>query len=136
MVSPIRHQVAAISCGVVEDTPCLDLCYQEDSHAQVDMNFVMNDEGNFIEMQGTGEGRAFTPEELQTLMAYGRKGIVLMAGLRHGGGVHGILNGRVLAGSRRSPYARHDRDADVFQRVLHLLHQPLTPSEMEAFRPR
>ena len=75
MVSPIRHQVAAISCGVVEDTPCLDLCYQEDSHAQVDMNFVMNDEGNFIEMQGTGEGRAFTPEELQTLMAYGRKGV-------------------------------------------------------------
>lgn len=75
MVSPIRHQVAAISCGVVEDTPCLDLCYQEDSRAQVDMNFVMNDEGNFIEMQGTGEGRAFTPEELQTLMAYGRKGI-------------------------------------------------------------
>lgn len=74
MVSPIRHQVAAISCGVVEDTPCLDLCYQEDSHAQVDMNFVMNDEGNFIEMQGTGEGRAFTPEELQTLMTYGRNG--------------------------------------------------------------
>ena len=73
--SPIRHQVAAISCGIVDDEPSLDLCYQEDSHAQVDMNFVMNDEGNFIEMQGTGEGRAFTPEELQTLMAYGRKGI-------------------------------------------------------------
>lgn len=39
------------------------------------MNFVMNDQGNFIEMQGTGEGRAFTPQELQTLMEYGRKGI-------------------------------------------------------------
>lgn len=75
LISPIRHQVAAVSCGIVDDTPCLDLCYQEDSHAQVDMNFVMNDQGNFIEMQGTGEGRAFTPQELQTLMEYGRKGI-------------------------------------------------------------
>lgn len=83
MVSPVRRQVAAISCGVVEDEPRLDLCYQEDSQAQVDMNFVMNDEGNFIEMQGTGEGRAFTPAELEKLMTYGRKGIEgLMAAQR------------------------------------------------------
>lgn len=75
LLSPIVHQVAAISCGVVDDTPCLDLCYQEDSHAQVDMNLVMNEKGEFIELQGTGEGRAFTPEELSTLMAYGKKGI-------------------------------------------------------------
>ena len=74
-VSPICHQVAAISCGVVNDTPCLDLCYEEDSHAQVDMNFVMNEDGEFIELQGTGEGRAFTRDELNTLMAYGEKGI-------------------------------------------------------------
>ena len=74
-ISPIVHQVAAISAGVVEDVPCLDLCYQEDSHAQVDMNFVMNEKGEFIELQGTGEGRAFTKSELDTLMAYGAKGI-------------------------------------------------------------
>jgi len=74
-MSPIRHQVAAISCGVVNDTPCLDLCYEEDSHAQVDMNLVMNEHGEFIELQGTGEGRAFTKEELDTLMTYGEKGI-------------------------------------------------------------
>ncbi len=74
-MSPIRHQVAAISCGVVNDTPCLDLCYEEDSHAQVDMNLVMNEHGEFIELQGTGEGRAFTREELDTLMTYGEKGI-------------------------------------------------------------
>ena len=73
--SPIRHQVAAISCGIVGDAPCLDLCYQEDSHAKVDMNVVMNEKGEFIELQGTGEGRAFTPDELQTLIAYARKGI-------------------------------------------------------------
>jgi len=74
-VSPIRHQVAAISAGIVEDTPCLDLCYREDSSAQVDMNFVMNEKGEFIELQGTGEGRAFSSEELAVLMSYGMKGI-------------------------------------------------------------
>ena len=74
-LSPIVRQVAAVSCGVVDDHPCLDLCYQEDSRAQVDMNLVMNDQGEFIELQGTGEGRAFTQEELTTLMAYGKKGI-------------------------------------------------------------
>jgi len=75
LVSPIVHQVAAISAGVVEDTPCLDLCYREDSGAQVDMNFVMNERKEFIELQGTGEGRAFTDQELTTLMSYGMKGI-------------------------------------------------------------
>jgi len=81
--SPIRHQVAAVSCGVVGDTPCRDLCYQEDSGAQVDMNLVMNEKGEFIELQGTGEGRAFTPAELTSLMAYGEKGIrELMAAQR------------------------------------------------------
>lgn len=75
LVSPIVHQIAAISCGVVDGTPCCDLCYQEDSGADVDMNFVMNEKGEFIELQGTGEGRAFTPDELNTLMNYGKQGI-------------------------------------------------------------
>ena len=75
LLSPIIHQVAAVSCGVVDDMPCLDLCYQEGSRAQVDMNLVMNEEGQFIELQGTGEGRAFSRAELETLTAYGEKGI-------------------------------------------------------------
>ncbi len=75
MMSPIVHQVAAISCGVVNNEACLDLCYQEDSRAQVDMNLVMNERGEFIELQGTGEGRAFTAEELACLTGYGRRGI-------------------------------------------------------------
>ena len=75
LVSPVIHQVAAVSAGVVDDEPCLDLCYQEDSRAQVDMNFVMNEKGEFIELQGTGEGRAFTGSELDALMRYGTKGI-------------------------------------------------------------
>ena len=73
-VSPIVHQVAAVSVGIVNDEPCLDLCYREDSRAQVDMNCVTNERGEFIELQGTGEGRAFSMEELATLTAYGQKG--------------------------------------------------------------
>ena len=72
--SPIVHQIAAVSAGVVENTPCLDLCYTEDSSAQVDMNFIMNERGEYIELQGTGEGRAFTGDELQALCALGQKG--------------------------------------------------------------
>ena len=73
--SPIIHQVAAVSVGVVDNTPCCDLCYVEDSSAQVDMNLVMNEQGEFIELQGTGEGRAFTADELQSLLTYGKMGI-------------------------------------------------------------
>ena len=81
--SPIIHQVAAVSVGVVDDVPCCDLCYVEDSAAQVDMNLVMNEKGEFIELQGTGEGRAFTTEELHSLLHYGKCGIEqLMAAQR------------------------------------------------------
>ena len=80
LFSPIIHQVAAVSVGVVGDEPCCDLCYLEDSSAQVDMNLVMNEKGEFIELQGTGEGRAFTAEELGTLLTYGKQGVAdLMA---------------------------------------------------------
>ncbi|MBR6029333.1 MAG: ribonuclease PH [Clostridia bacterium] len=81
--SPIIHQVAAVSVGIVEDTPCLDLCYREDSRAQVDMNVVMNEAGEYIELQGTGEGRAFTPDELNSLTGLAAAGIrELMAAQR------------------------------------------------------
>ncbi|MBE5801127.1 MAG: ribonuclease PH [Clostridiales bacterium] len=73
--NPIISQVAAVSAGIVEDTPLLDLCYVEDSQAQTDMNFVMNHKGEFIELQGTGEGRAFTNRELNQLLDAGRAGI-------------------------------------------------------------
>ncbi|MBE0601014.1 MAG: ribonuclease PH, partial [Firmicutes bacterium] len=74
--NPIVGQVAAVSVGVVGDQPMLDLCYSEDSTAQTDMNLVMNQKGEFIELQGTGEGRAFTESELRVLLQYGRQGIV------------------------------------------------------------
>jgi len=73
--SPIIHQVAAVSAGIVDGIPCLDLDYQEDSHAGTDMNLCMNEAGGFIELQGTGEGSAFTRAELERLLELGQKGI-------------------------------------------------------------
>ena len=73
--NPIKNYVAAVSAGIVEDTPLLDLCYEEDSHAMVDLNCVMNDRGELIEIQGTGEGRGFTVEEQRTLVDLCQGGI-------------------------------------------------------------
>ena len=71
---PIRHFVTGVSAGIVEEQPMLDLQYSEDSHAQVDLNCVMNELGEIIELQGTGEGRAFTPAEQQELLRLCAKG--------------------------------------------------------------
>jgi len=76
---PMIHRIAAVSVGIVHDRPMLDLCYGEDSAAQVDMNLVMNEAGEFIEVQGTGEGRSFSRTELDDLLSLGDAGIrVLM----------------------------------------------------------
>ena len=73
--NPIRHCVAAVSAGIVGDAPMLDLCYEEDSHAMVDLNCIMDEEGRLIEIQGTGEGRSFTIEEQQELVSLCAGGI-------------------------------------------------------------
>ena len=65
---PLSAQVAAVSCGIFSDVPVLDLDYPEDSGAQVDANFVMASDGRLIEIQGTGEQRAFTRKEFNTLI--------------------------------------------------------------------
>ena len=72
--NPIKHYVAGISAGIVDDQALLDLQYSEDSRAQVDLNCVMNELGEIIELQGTGEGRAFTPREQQELLELCAKG--------------------------------------------------------------
>ena len=72
--SPIRHYVAGVSAGIVDDTALLDLRYSEDSRAQVDLNCIMNEAGEIIELQGTGEGRAFTLNEQQELVRLCAKG--------------------------------------------------------------
>ncbi|MDA7618052.1 ribonuclease PH [Verrucomicrobia bacterium] len=73
--SPIINGVAAVSMGMVQGTPLLDLNYEEDVHAEVDMNLVMTDKDEFIEVQGTGEKGTFRQNELDQLLAYGSKGI-------------------------------------------------------------
>ncbi|MCI7260032.1 MAG: ribonuclease PH [Selenomonadales bacterium] len=74
-IFPVKDFVAAISVGIShEGDPILDLCYEEDSQAIVDMNVVMTGEGKFIEIQGTGEGRPFSKAELSSLLQLGEKG--------------------------------------------------------------
>ena len=73
--SPIREFVAAVSVGIVEGTPLLDLEYIEDSACDTDMNVVMTGAGHFVEVQGTAEGAAFTRAEMDELLALADKGI-------------------------------------------------------------
>ncbi len=73
--SPLHGQLAAISVGIHEGQPVLDLDYAEDSTAETDMNVVMNGAGGFIELQGTAEGHAFRSDELEQMLALARKGV-------------------------------------------------------------
>jgi len=73
--NPLHGSVAAISVGIYNGTPVLDLDYPEDSSAETDMNVVMNDSGGFIEIQGTAEGHAFRDNELESMLSLARKGI-------------------------------------------------------------
>jgi len=72
---PVQQPVAAISVGVIDGTPMLDLEYSEDVRAEVDMNVVMTGDGRFVEVQGTAEGVAFTRVELDALLALAADGI-------------------------------------------------------------
>jgi ribonuclease PH len=73
--NPVHGAVAAVSVGIYQGTPVLDLDYAEDSNCDTDMNVVMNDGGGFIELQGTAEGHAFRREELDALTTLAQKGI-------------------------------------------------------------
>jgi ribonuclease PH len=73
--SPIRDFVAAVSVGLYEGVPILDLDYAEDSHCDTDMNVVMTGSGEFVEVQGTAEGEPFSAAQLEALVALARQGI-------------------------------------------------------------
>lgn len=93
--SPVRTQVAAVSVGISGGEPVLDLDYPEDSHAAVDMNIVMSGDGRIVELQGTGEERPFSREELNRLMELGEAGIKrLMAAQRDALGEAADIIGR------------------------------------------
>ena len=74
-ITPLTGRVASVSVGIYEGTPVLDLDYPEDCSAETDMNVVMNDKGEFIEVQGTAEGHAFSQDELNAMLALAKKGI-------------------------------------------------------------
>jgi len=71
---PITHAVAAVSVGIVDNEPMLDLCYKEDSSAMADVNVIMTDADGYVEIQGTGEGRDFSRDELNRLLELAEKG--------------------------------------------------------------
>ena len=79
---PLHGSVAAVSVGIVNGQPVLDLDYAEDSTAETDMNVVMNDAGGFIEIQGTAEGHAFRREELDAMLDLARDGIASLIEMR------------------------------------------------------
>ena len=79
---PILDQVAAVSCGVFEGVPVLDLDYEEDSNAEADSNFVLTGAGDIVEIQATGEKRGFTRAEFESLFDLARKGIAELVELQ------------------------------------------------------
>lgn len=73
--NPIRHPIAAVSVGIWQNTPVLDLDYAEDSTCDTDLNVIMTGDGGFIEIQGTAEGEPFQPDELNAMLALAGKGV-------------------------------------------------------------
>ena len=81
--NPLINHVASISVGIYQGMPVLDLDYIEDSGAETDMNVVMNEQGDFIEVQGTAEKRPFTLHELHTMLELARTGIMQLIQKQH-----------------------------------------------------
>ena len=81
-VNPLKQSVAAISVGIINGTPTLDLCYEEDVAAQTDMNIVCTGDGNFIEVQGTAEGKPFDRPLLDRLLDLGAAGCAQLTKLQ------------------------------------------------------
>src|SRR5215469_16072455 len=79
---PLHDHIAAISCGIHNGTPVLDLDYAEDSEADTDANFVMTGNGNIVEVQGTAEKIPFTEEQFLNLLALARKGVMKLVDLQ------------------------------------------------------
>ena len=79
---PIHGQVAAVSVGIYEGHPVLDLDYAEDSEAETDLNVVMNENGGFIEIQGTAEGHAFRRDELDAMLTLAEGGVATLCDIQ------------------------------------------------------
>ena len=80
--NPFTDSVAAVSVGMYQETPILDLCYVEDKDASLDANIVMTGSGRFVEVQSSGEEATFSPDELAEMIALGKKGIAEIAAIQ------------------------------------------------------
>jgi ribonuclease PH len=78
----LRDNVAAVSCGIYQGAPVLDLDYAEDSAAETDANFVMTGDGRIVEVQGTAEKTPFTQDEFLALLALAKKGVARLVDLQ------------------------------------------------------
>ncbi|HJO92217.1 MAG TPA: ribonuclease PH [Victivallales bacterium] len=72
---PIKYNIAAISVGIIDETELLDLCYEEDSNAEVDMNVIMTENFEIVEIQGTAEGKTFTRNQMNNMLDLAEKGL-------------------------------------------------------------
>jgi ribonuclease PH len=79
---PLKKKVAAISAGMCGGEPLLDLCYEEDVKAEVDTNLVLTEDGDFVEIQGSGEEATFTQAQMDAMLVLGRKGVTELAALQ------------------------------------------------------
>jgi ribonuclease PH len=91
--NPLVDSVAAVSAGIFQGQPLLDLNYIEDKDAEVDANIVMTGQGKFVEVQGSGEETTFTHDQLQTLLALSQKGLKELAALQTAFLTKQLLNG-------------------------------------------
>ena len=92
---PVKDWLAAVSVGKVKGELLVDLCFEEDSQAAVDMNIVMTGRGEFVEIQGTAEGEPFSPEELQALLVLGGQGVAELIEIQQAAvSGHGIVLSR------------------------------------------
>ena len=81
-VNPLRETVAAVSCGMYQGMPVLDLDYAEDSAAETDANFVITGSGGLVEVQGTAEGKPFTEQEFFDLLQLAKRGVAQLVELQ------------------------------------------------------
>ena len=81
--APLSQSVAAVSVGIIDGVPMLDLCYEEDVSAETDMNIVCTSDGNFVEVQGTAEGKPFDRDLLNKLLDLGAAGCAELAKLQN-----------------------------------------------------
>lgn len=80
--NPLKNMIAAVSVGIYKGQPVLDLDYAEDSKADTDLNVVMTDEGGYVEIQGTAEQQAFSPDELNAMLALAAEGIATLTDIQ------------------------------------------------------